>query len=247
MASSSNRACSGATRSLEWPHGRHLDPHARAGRGAPLSPANGYQLRRELVSWNVDSWAKVNPGSIYSMLATLTKQGMLEATALPEGGRTVTVYTPTPAGIEELDRLIHDGIRTVTAMDPTGFRVALSFAPLLERGVFAGLLEDRLQTVRGGADGLAVEAERILTTQYAPPHVAYSLGLEGCLLAAEAEWIEDLLTVVRDGGLNFAGEDGGWVAPPEDAGWEMAHESARYREQLERLHAITAESHGKSA
>ncbi|MFF1877171.1 PadR family transcriptional regulator [Leifsonia sp. NPDC058230] len=208
-----------------------------------FSPANGYQLRRELVSWNVEHWAKVNPGSIYSMLATLTKQGMLDAHVLPDGARTVTVYTITEAGIEELDRLIREGMRTVAAMDPTGFRVALSFAPLLERDDFVALLEERLATVRVDAVTLKAEAERILAVKYAPPHVSYSLSLEGRLLDAEASWIDDLLATVRGGGLEFSGEPGGWVAPPDDAGWEMAHEGDRYREQLEQLHKTVTETH----
>src|SRR6478609_1325186 len=31
-----------------------------------FEPVNGYQIRRELVSWRVDEWAHINPGSIYS-------------------------------------------------------------------------------------------------------------------------------------------------------------------------------------
>ena len=42
-----------------------------------FGPANGYQLRRELLSWEVERWAYLNPGSIYSMLTTLEKQGAI--------------------------------------------------------------------------------------------------------------------------------------------------------------------------
>ena len=38
-----------------------------------FEPVNGYQLRRELLSWQVEEWAHVNPGSIYSGLATLAR------------------------------------------------------------------------------------------------------------------------------------------------------------------------------
>ena len=37
---------------------------------AMLEPVNGYQIRRELVSWRVDEWANLGPGSIYSGLVT---------------------------------------------------------------------------------------------------------------------------------------------------------------------------------
>ncbi|WP_223694141.1 PadR family transcriptional regulator [Leifsonia poae] len=200
-----------------------------------FAPANGYQLRRELLSWNVDSWANVNPGSIYSMLATLSKQGMIEAHAVPDGARAVTVYTMTEPGGLELDRLIRDGLSTVSAMDPSAFRVALSFAPLVSRADFLELLTGRLDAVRRGAGGLKAEAATILDVRSAPPHVGYSLDLEARMLQTEAEWIVDLLEVVRGGGLDFAGEPETWMAPTDDAGWEMVRESARYREQLERM------------
>ena len=47
---------------------------------ALFEPVNGYQIRRELLSWEVDRWANVNPGSIYGGLATLARQGHLVRT-----------------------------------------------------------------------------------------------------------------------------------------------------------------------
>ena len=44
---------------------------------AIFEPVNGYQIRRELTSWQVDRWAHMNPGSIYGGLATLARQGHL--------------------------------------------------------------------------------------------------------------------------------------------------------------------------
>ena len=43
-----------------------------------FEPANAYQLRRELLSWEVDRWAHINPGSVYGMLATLEKAGLVD-------------------------------------------------------------------------------------------------------------------------------------------------------------------------
>ena len=42
-----------------------------------LGPVNGYQIRRELLSWQVDKWANVNPGSIYHALGKLSDSGDL--------------------------------------------------------------------------------------------------------------------------------------------------------------------------
>ena len=40
-----------------------------------FQPAYGYQLRRELITWEVQHWANINPGSIYTGLRTLAKHG----------------------------------------------------------------------------------------------------------------------------------------------------------------------------
>jgi DNA-binding PadR family transcriptional regulator len=79
-----------------------------------FEPANGYQLRRDLSSGRVESWANINLGSIYSMLATLTAQGMLERFDLPStnGKRPVAVYRSTAAGREELVTLVTDALTT---------------------------------------------------------------------------------------------------------------------------------------
>src|SRR4051812_731004 len=80
-----------------------------------FGPANGYQLRRELLSWNVQHWANINPGSIYSMLTTLAKQGFVERhdLVMSPGASPVAVYRITPEGDEEIARLVREGIRSV--------------------------------------------------------------------------------------------------------------------------------------
>ncbi len=63
-------------------------------------PANGYQLRRELLSWDVERWAQLNPGSVYSMLSTLEGHGLIARHELPATGtdRAATVFTITDEG-----------------------------------------------------------------------------------------------------------------------------------------------------
>ena len=43
-----------------------------------FQPVHGYEVRRELISWNADQWANINYGSIYHALNQLTKEGFLE-------------------------------------------------------------------------------------------------------------------------------------------------------------------------
>ena len=57
-----------------------------------FQPVHGYFLRRELVSWEVDRWAHVHPGSIYNALKSLTKAGLLEEVGVvAEGPRPPSV------------------------------------------------------------------------------------------------------------------------------------------------------------
>src|SRR3954453_1265401 len=95
-----------------------------------FGPANGYRLRQELLSWNVESWAALNPGSIYSMLATLTKDGAVARHELPQvaAERAATVFTVTDAGEAEFHRL---GLETLSTVPDPGdvlpLRVVVNF------------------------------------------------------------------------------------------------------------------------
>ena len=50
-----------------------------------FQPVHGYFLRRELMSWEVERWAHIHPGSIYNALKTLTKAGLLAEIETPTG------------------------------------------------------------------------------------------------------------------------------------------------------------------
>jgi DNA-binding PadR family transcriptional regulator len=74
-----------------------------------FEPVNGYQIRRELMSWEVDRWAHVNLGSIYSCLTTLTKQGLVHRHDVLDGTREVAVHTTSDDGRAELATLVDSG------------------------------------------------------------------------------------------------------------------------------------------
>ena len=65
-----------------------------------MQPVHGYDVRRELLSWNADKWANVQPGSIYHALRKLTDEGLLRAVATEQvGARPArTTYEVTPKG-----------------------------------------------------------------------------------------------------------------------------------------------------
>ena len=197
-----------------------------------FEPVNGYQIRRELMSWEVDRWAHIFPGSIYSSLSTLTRQGHLRRHDLTDGGRAVAVYTSTDAGRAELRALFQRALETVEVLDPLPLHTALSMCTLFPRASVARSLETR---VRALGEHLAELRRRHagLGWDGVPPHVARVLELRVSLVEVELAWAETLLEDVHAGALGFAGEPQGWQPDPDDPGWQMAKNRVRYRELLQ--------------
>jgi DNA-binding PadR family transcriptional regulator len=206
-----------------------------------FGPANGYQLRRELLSWEVERWAHLNPGSIYSMLTTLEKQGAIERhdIALEDGGRPVAVYTITDAGAAEFIELLIEAIATVPdSGDALPLRVALNFGPALTRPQFLGAVRQRIEVLTMGREIVGQKSDAMRRSKTVPPHVVSELGLEIALIDAQLKWLRQLETDVAGGALGFAGEKGHltqWLPPPDDPGWRMAEERERYLQRIQEL------------
>jgi DNA-binding PadR family transcriptional regulator len=210
-----------------------------------FGPANGYQLRRELLSWEVERWAHLNPGSIYSMLTTLEKQGAIERhdIALEDGGRDVAVYTATDAGATEFTDLLIEAIATVPdSGDALPLRVALNFGPALTRAQFLDAVRRRIEVMRPGRQLIEEKIEEMKRLQTVPPHVVSELGLEVALVDAQLDWLVGLEADVASGGLAFSGEaahGADWTPPPDDPGWRMAQDRERYAARIAELRSRT--------
>ncbi len=179
-----------------------------------LQPVHGYDIRKELASWNVESWADVQPGSIYHALRKLTDEGLLEAVDTEQvGGRPArTRYQLTKAGEVEYQALLRRyWWEYKEPIDP--FLAAFAFLPSLPRAEAAGalrararLLESWVATYRDSADEWAAGK---------PPHVAWQFELTTARAEAEARWCHDVATRVEAGeGMHFneVGEGGEYGA-----------------------------------
>lgn len=205
-------------------------------------PANGYQLRRELLSWDVERWAQLNPGSVYSMLTTLATAGLIAKHELPASGddRAATVFTITDAGDRELARLVTEALENVgDSGDLLPLRVAFNFAAFLRRDDFLRAAEARLATLVAARPTFDEKIDELTAAATAPPHVALELGLEARIVDAQVVWLSEILDVVRAGGLYFVGEDDrvAWRPPDDDPGWRMMAERRRYQERLDAVGA----------
>ncbi len=198
---------------------------------ALFEPLNGYQIRRELLSWRVEEWSELKAGSIYSMLATLERQGRVQRWDLPETStRSVAVYATTEEGRSEFHRLVRGGLDGSLGTDSATFQTALSFLPSSTRAdalVALGQRRDRLAAQVADLEG------KMRLEDQVPPHVRHLFALDHELRDREARWLGDFIGQVSDGALTFADEGGdSWSPPPEDSGWEMVAQSKRYREQI---------------
>ena len=174
-----------------------------------FGPANGYQLRRELLSWDVENWAHLNPGSIYSMLGTLEKDGLVERhdLVMDEGGRPVAVYTATDAGVVEHDRMLVDAITTVPDPgDALPLRVALNFGPLLPRARYQAAIDARVAALDLAVTAIMAKERHLRSPLRVPPHVLSELGLELALVRAQLGWLIEHAADVRAGEMHFVDE-----------------------------------------
>jgi len=199
---------------------------------ALFEPVNGYQIRRELMSWQVDEWAHVNPGSIYNGLTTLTKQGHLVRHDLVDGGRPVAVYELTGSGRHELERLLEVSLTTVDLYDGVGFHAALGLLPLVDRPTAVRHLAQRLRALEDLLSHL--EGVTAPGRTDVPPHALRSMELQLLRGRAERAWLVELLDDVRSGQLSFRDEPMAWAPADDDPGWQMNADRERYRALLGR-------------
>ncbi|WP_041546044.1 MULTISPECIES: PadR family transcriptional regulator [unclassified Nocardioides] len=197
---------------------------------ALFEPVNGYQIRRELLSWQVDRWAHTNPGSIYHGLTSLTGLGHLVRHDLVDGGREVAVYELTGSGRAELERLMVEALETVNPYERSAFTVAFSMLPLLDRDrVLRSLTRRRVDLEQTVAELAAANPG------VAPPHATRSMLLWLDLAVAELAWLRETIEDIRAGKLPFEmDDDWGWTPPADDPGWQMSTDREKYRALLGR-------------
>jgi DNA-binding PadR family transcriptional regulator len=192
---------------------------------ALFEPVNGYQIRRELLSWRVESWANIRPGSIYNGLATLTQRGDLVRHDLRDGSRDVAVYELSDQGRVEFRRLYAAALTEVRPSTPLAFQTAIAMLPLMTRAEVTSLLEQRLAN-------LDREAEEARTSPpdagHTPPHALAMVDYWGEITSVERKWLVRLLERIAAGDLSFLGEPMDWTPAADDPGHQMRFDQERY-------------------
>jgi DNA-binding PadR family transcriptional regulator len=158
-----------------------------------FQPIHGYDVRRELMSWRAHEWANIAPGSIYSALKTLVKDGALEVLGTKAvGGRPErTTYKLTLRGEAEHAELLRETWWNVTPIsDP--LMAGISFLTFMPRAEALAALEHRAAQIKAQLAQLdfliASTVTNPATAAENPDHVREMLLLLGARMAAELGW-----------------------------------------------------------
>jgi DNA-binding PadR family transcriptional regulator len=175
-----------------------------------FQPVHGYLLRRELLSWQVEDWAHVKPGSIYSGLRTLAAHGLVEE--LP--GDPVS-YRLTPDGEVEYQRLLGLALRQPEPGDPARLLAGLCFLTTLTREEAREALRARALMLEASSSGTASAARTLEGSRMAPASTAEMFHVVLRRLEGERAWVSDICGRLDAGYYRFAGEEPGPDRPVE--------------------------------
>ncbi|WP_433056431.1 PadR family transcriptional regulator [Dactylosporangium sp. CS-033363] len=163
-----------------------------------LQPVHGYDIRKELSSWNVESWANVQPGSIYHALRKMSEEGLLAEVATEQVGNRParTVYRMTPAGAAEYQTLLRR--YWWEYQEPTDpFLAAFAFLPHLPRSEAVGALRARARLLEGWVATYRDNGDKWMDNK--PVHVGWQFELTMARCEAEARWCHDIAARIEAG------------------------------------------------
>lgn len=160
--------------------------------------AHGYQVRRELLTWKANEWANAQPGSIYHALKQMAKEGLLEAEADSEPGRTA--YRLTNDGEIQFQVLLAKMLSTPdeTNQGAYGLAAAVTFLTSLPRATAISLLRHRLTELGGHHANVESVLERGADWGQ-PRHLNELFRLWCSQLDATAQWTRDLIERLESG------------------------------------------------
>jgi len=158
-------------------------------------PTHPYQVVQILKGRRKDDAARLNYGSLYSVVAALDKAGLIEAVAVTREGSLPprTTYQTTDAGAQEVQSWLSD-LLARPAKEYPQFTTALSLLPALSPQTVEQLLDERIthltgtvEQVRAGLDAAAGQipelfsVETMYTLAMVEAELAFVLRLAGRL------------------------------------------------------------------
>jgi DNA-binding PadR family transcriptional regulator len=181
---------------------------ATRGRSNPLAlavlsclgqrPMHPYEIAGTLREQGKDSSIKINYGSLYTVVESLLKRGLIEERETVRDGRRPerTIYAVTTAGRVEHDDWLGEMLSRPAA-EYTQFEAALSLAAGLPPEEVLRLLEHRRTSLLMEVKS-AESSYQVCLDQGLPELFIVELGYRIALRRAELVFVEDLVAQIRD-------------------------------------------------
>ncbi|MFD3445612.1 PadR family transcriptional regulator [Microbacteriaceae bacterium 4G12] len=91
-------------------------------------PMSGYELQQAMQSAQTDTWAGVFPASIYHALKKMDAEGLVALDTVEKtGNRSKAIYSITPTGKDEFQKLMVESFQQSSVTFPTHLYTALTF------------------------------------------------------------------------------------------------------------------------
>jgi DNA-binding PadR family transcriptional regulator len=191
-----------------------------------FQPVHGYNVRRELETWRMDSWVSSKPGSVYSALRTLEKDGLIAEAVGDQssgrrraGGSQKTEYVITAEGEKEFGAMLREAWWTVQpSIEP--LIPALSLVGFMSRRELIAALQARAGQIEGRIEQLRFFREMIPDGSTGacgevPEHVREIVDFSAGKVRAELESTRSFIDRLEAGSYLFT-DEAGWpgASPP---------------------------------
>ena len=160
-------------------------------------PMHPYEISTTLRTRGKEKSIKLNYGSLYAVVESLQKHGLITARETSRDGRRPerTVYEITAAGVEEFEDWLAELLST-PVRDFTSLEAGLSLMPGLPPDEVARLLDDRSVKLRSelrAIDAELAEAEHL----HLPALFVVESSYRGHMLRAELAFVTELAQGIR--------------------------------------------------
>jgi len=157
-------------------------------------PLHGYDVRRELETWDAAQWANIAYGSIYFALGKMAEEGLVEVVSTDQTGPRParTVYSITQKGIGEFESLLR-GVwwKPKEVSDP--FHVALTFMNYMPPDELLSALRFRADSLRATLGAMKRMDEQHPKGPVTPRHISEIFRLEVMQGEAALQWLEEVI------------------------------------------------------
>jgi DNA-binding PadR family transcriptional regulator len=167
-------------------------------------PTYGYEIERELTSWNADQWAGIARGSVYNQLKSLVRTGLLEFDSVSKTGNmpSKNLYRITEQGNAEFFNLLR-AILDSDKPQPLDMLPVLCFLPSLSKQEIIDACHHRIARITSFLDAFDDQMKQWFPEDSSTLYLEEIFWLEHESFIAEKRWLEAFLTRVNAGRYHF--------------------------------------------